>query len=609
MIKFAKLENSRIGLHLIHNRITNGFLFSLFFIVLSLLAAGNWYSLSAMKTDSDDANSGISFTTEQANRTDEFKKYDGMVIRSITIDSRDVFGSSIDQPPESSITWYAKTGNFFHIKTRQWVIRAKLLFSKGQKLHSFDLNESERLLRESGLFTDARIVVKAAADAPDEVDVTVITRDRWSLQLPLNYTPSTNSGTLKVHELNFIGLGHRIDAVMNFSRQGNIVQDGSFSYAANNLEGSYIDGRIRYESIRDRRLRGIDFQRKFFSPHTRWAGGVELNWVNDVGEIYDGTTLIERIPYSFGQQDFWIGRSFAVSSDGKYRDHRLRLITAGRVSLYKFKNRPNTITYHYPIFDNSSLVLGAAGVNKIKYFREHYLNSFGTTEDVATGFRSLIISGVEEREFDKRFYGGIELLGAHWFQDFGYVGGRIAFGGFRSGADSQQKVFNVSALYYSPLFRQNQWKFRMVSSGDIKLGINRFEGEQIFLDRNTGMRGFSDRSLPGTRRVVMNLEARIFSPYAPLGFGIGGILFTDLGMIGNERNGLSHSRLYRSYGMGIRTQNLSLSRNIFELAGVFIPYNPDSGHSSLGVILSTKIELNFPDIAIGKPQIIPFEEQ
>ena len=131
------------------------------------------------------------------------KNLEGKIISKIFLRTLNVAGESIDRTSTDS-TWINNLANSFHYKTRNWVIRERLLFKEGEKLNYRTLYESERLMRSTNLFLDVKIKVFPSAISKDEVELVVITKDRWTLTYLASYKPGDKSGYLGLKDNNFI---------------------------------------------------------------------------------------------------------------------------------------------------------------------------------------------------------------------------------------------------------------------------------------------------------------------------------------------------------------------------------------------------------------------
>src|SRR5437870_12703143 len=77
---------------------------------------------------------------------------DPQVIDTIIIENRNIFDRE-DAAPD----WVARLANKLHMRTRQWVIRKRLLLNRGDPFDLARVEESERALRNLGVFRQVRV--------------------------------------------------------------------------------------------------------------------------------------------------------------------------------------------------------------------------------------------------------------------------------------------------------------------------------------------------------------------------------------------------------------------------------------------------------------------
>lgn len=97
--------------------------------------------------------------------------------------------------------------NWFHGRTREYVIRRELLFETGKPYVTARIEETMRNLRGMGIFAVVRIVA-VQTGKPGEVGVLVHTRDLWSLRPETNFNITRgviNSFLLRGTEINAFG--------------------------------------------------------------------------------------------------------------------------------------------------------------------------------------------------------------------------------------------------------------------------------------------------------------------------------------------------------------------------------------------------------------------
>jgi hypothetical protein len=528
--------------------------------------------------------------------------YEGRIIRNIFINVLDITDSVLDEENNKGESWIGKIGNALHFKTRSWVISNYMLFKVGDTVNTKILNDSERLLRESNFVLDARIKV-VPVEETDSADIMIYTQDKWTINLHMSYNTEHKNGYFGVTDDNFLGFGHTIDAIASYNEDPSIGWGYVFHYTANNIAGTYLNGKVIYEFDRSSDLKGFSFIRPFITTESKWAGGLELLW--DDGEwVYAQNGHINRIKFSLNNQDIWVGRFFPVLfGDDIFKD-KSNIFTAARISRSKFDGRPDVAPNKNRLFENKTLYLLSAGLINQRFYRDHYIDKFGTTEDVMIGGIFSLIGGSEVREFTDRTYGGMQGVISRRFENLGYLSAKLGWGGYRLNEKWEQNVFMTNLIFHSPLFRSEKWKYRIFMESSFMLGYNRFEGEQIYLDTETGIRGLPRYALSGTKRVTMNLEGRIFSPYKVFGFVIGGLLFTDFGLITNRYVKIAETPLYQSYGAGIRMRNEKIAGAQFQIALVYNPRLPETYDNHIKVIFKGTFVLGSRSFAFIKPDVI-----
>jgi hypothetical protein len=529
---------------------------------------------------------------------------EGKTIRNIFLKTLNVAGESIDGTHSDS-TWINTLANSVHHKTQNWVIRERLLFSKGEKLNYRDIYESERLLRSSDLFLDARINVFPSVGSRDEVDVEVITKDKWTLTYLASYKPGDKSGYLGIKDNNFIGLGHSADATITYSPDTTIGWGGKIGYTAANIRGSYIDLNLNYEANKKYDIKSISLTRPFITYETEWVAGVELKWERNTFEIFNQENELISEPLRRNSQDLWVGRVFPINIANGFKRGNSNLIASIRINSLNHLERPYN-PMEYRIFENSTMLLFGIGIVSRSFYKDKFVQQFGTTEDIPVGVEISLSTGPENRELSNRWYTGLEGVYSNWFDDYGYFSGRAGIGFFRNNNNWEQNTFRLSLLFNTYLYKWEIWKYRLFMNYDLLLGYNRISGERTYLYSGTGLRGLNKSSVAGTKRMVLNLEARVFSPYELLGFVIGGIAFTDFGLIAAPNRSFFSSRFYQAYGTGLRVKNESIINAAFELVFVFNPYSPQNKGANFSVLLSTNFAIGIREIGYSKPFVEPF---
>jgi hypothetical protein len=476
---------------------------------------------------------------------------------------------------------------------------------KEKKLSFRELYESERLLRRTNLFLEVRIKIYDVPGSPSEADIEVITKDRWTLTYLAKYDPGDKSGNMGLKDINFIGLGHRADAVVTYNDDPSVSWGGRFRYIVPNIRGSFINAALRLEANKKSSIKSLSLTRPFITYTKEWVGGVELKWEQNTIDIRDTNNILVSKRLNKKNQDLWAGKVFQIDINNKIFKKNSNLVTSARVFSESFTKRPYN-PFNYRIFENSTILLLGAGVITRSYYTDRYVEDFGTTEDIPVGGSLNFSTGPEERELSNRWYLGFETIYSDWVDDYGYFSGRLGFGSFKNNNNWEQNTFNLNFLYHTYLYRWKIWTYRLFARYDLLLGSDRLSGEKTYLYSRTGLRGIENSIPDGNKKMTLNLESRIFSPYELLGFLIGGITFTDFGLIADEGRSLLSSRFYQAYGAGLRIKNESIINAAFEIVFIFNPYNPKNKGAGFSVLLSSNFAIGIRDVGYAKPFVEPF---
>jgi hypothetical protein len=539
------------------------------------------------------------------NKIEELESFNGKIIRHIYINIRDVSDKPVNEDSDWKPSWIGTVGNSLHIKSKNWVVKNKLLFGEGDSLNSQLLYESERLLRSNPQILDAKINAVPIKNLKDSVDINVIVQDKWTLSLNVSYNTNYKSGYLGLNDENFLGLGHLIKTRYTHDEDKTIGSGGKFQYTATNIAGSFIDADGRIETDNSSNFESISFSRPFLSIYIPWSGSLTFSWLNDLFKYSNDSAGTINYPFKEVTQDIWVGKTFRLGLLSKELKNNSEMFTSARVEHIDHPEKPDNEGISSTIFDSYTRYLFSTGFLDRYYYKDKLVNDFGITEDIPVGGIFSITFGKDIRTSGDRWYSGLEAIISKRIIGFGYASADFKLGGFRNSGKWEQNIFNSNFIYHSELFNYNNWKCRLFLQTDFLYGFNRLKGEQIYLNTESGIRGLDGFLLYGTKRITLNLEARVFSPFTLLGFILGGIVFSDYGIISNSDANLSRSKLYQSYGMGFRTRNQSITNTDFVISVAYIP-NGISTAVTFKILFSTSVIFGSRDFGLSSPAIFKF---
>jgi hypothetical protein len=183
------------------------------------------------------------------------------------IDTVIVVSHNVFDPPDGTPAIVAKLGNALHITTHPAVIRRLLLVGAGSPLDSARLVESERALRELGVFRSVRIDTSRVGD---RLALRVETADGWSTSPQLNFASSAGSTTWSAAmvERNFLGLATLVSASYGVTPDRHSLD---LQFASPGLVFRHAPLVIAYSHLSDGDAAVWGYGRPFYRTDARWA--------------------------------------------------------------------------------------------------------------------------------------------------------------------------------------------------------------------------------------------------------------------------------------------------------------------------------------------------
>lgn len=531
-----------------------------------------------------------------------YARYEGKIIRNITITTLDPFGYSISDTNAYPRSYLEKSGNTLHIKTQQFAIRNQLLIHRNDLFDSLLVKESERLVRSQNYIHDVIITAALTGTTSDSVDVYVNTIDLWSIVADGGLT--NEKINLKLSDKNLAGFGHTFSYSIT---QNYLNGDHAFSayYLVPNIKNTYISTRLSYSVDEiNNYVKGINIERPFFSPVARWAGGILVSQIRQPGWIYKNDTTRLPLTSSYNIQDFWAAAAWQVFKGKSVTDRTTKLIFSGRMLNIRYLEKPIEQPDLMEYYTSEMFYLSGLGISSRKYVKQSYVFRFGVTEDVPVGLAYGIVGGYQLKNSD-RWYWGLYHSWGNFFK-WGYFGSNIQYGTFINSSISSQSVFSASINYFSGLFGIGNWKFRQFVKPELTIGVNRASYERLTLNDGYGINGFNSNELSGTRRFVFIIQTQSYAPWNLLGFRFGPYINFSFGILGDESTGFSKNRMYPEFGLGVLIRNDYLVFRNMQISFAFYPSIPGKGDNIFKVNPLRTTDFGFPDFVIGKPDVVQF---
>lgn len=546
----------------------------------------------------------------------DFSPFEGKIIRSISIKTHDPFGFSFTDSTERANSWIEKTGNNIHIKTKQHVIRDLLLIEKGEPLDILKVDESARLIRSQNYIRSVEITAKNVENAADSVDVFVTVLDSWSL-IP-RASVSTSKTSIKLKDRNFLGFGHQFDNSIT-----NRMDDGktgyNISYTVPNWKNTYINSSIGYNiDLNGFYVKRFHTERPFYSPLTRWAGGVYLDEVYRKEWLLDENDILGEQNFKYQSQDIWAGHSFEIFDGNTEKERTSHLISSVRLLNLNYEESPSASYDSIGYFSSETFYMGSIGLASRQFVQDSYIFRDGIVEDVPIGTVIATMAGYQRKNKRDRLYLGAKISHGNYFS-WGYLSTNLEYGTFLHNKEREQTTYSIQANYFTNLIPLGEkWKMRQFIKPHFVIGTNRLNsvGDRLTLNENNrfpgvygnesqrlnsaGIPGF-DSDLLGTKKFVLSFQSQFYSPWEVLGFRLNPYINITSALLGDEGVNISKNKLYSAFGLGCIIRNDYLVFGAFQISISYYPSIPGNGNHVFNSNSFSTEDFGFQDFQLGKP--------
>lgn len=530
-----------------------------------------------------------------------FQQFEGKRIQQISIHKLPLFGPTVNDTTKRPTNWWQRLGNAAHFQTRDWVISKNLLFKEGETVNPELFYDNERLLRRLSYIRDARIILVPLSDSPDEVAVQIVTQDVFPLSIDVG-RGHFSSYSLAIQNNNIFGVGHRLTSEALYRRDGSPVLGYGGAYMVENVNGTFINASINGSYTDVRRGGGFSLQRPFFTPDIRWAGGLEVQRIEQINVVLHRNPALDTLVwYGNDNFDLWLGHAVPLNNRSSYMKGRESLVLGARGIRVFYHETPGGELQRNDFFLDRKLLLGSIGWVRRQYRRDALIYGFGRTEDVPLGASFNATYGVEHQQ-EIMYYGQLSGAWGSFSEKAGYLDFRAAVGQyFGVGEGASRRVRYGEFSWISPLLAKRSYKFRQLLMLNYLYGDKRYSYEFIGVG-DQEIRGLRGVHLRGTQRFNISVETIAFTPVQFVGFRLAGFVFADVAMLNNRPYLSMKGELLQGYGLGVRVRNENLVFKTFQLRFSYYP-NPGRG---FGVTLQGSPSSVFQDFLVGRPEVYPF---
>lgn len=540
-------------------------------------------------------------------KQDRINRFEGKIIRNVYYKTLDPFGTEVDDTLILRRGFIEDIGNKVNLGTRQSNIQSLILFKKGDKVDPLRVKESERLLRRQEYIRDARIIVPAKTKRnADSIDLIVVVQDRWSINASVG--ASTTSSDFRITESNLLGTGSRITQAGQYD-----ITKGKFSnwqgeLSDNNIKNTYIDGKLFYNISPLLRFHGINFNRTFFSPLTKWAGSAGISRYNENKEytVSDGIIIPATLLYNVS--DIWLGRSLKINQNEE-NGRTNSLVLGSRYVKVDYIERPDLSLDTLDSFRDVNLYLFSLGFSSRRYYKDKKIYRFGNTEDIPEGRSFNAIFGILDEGKIQYIYNALRYSAGQHIMNFGYLSGSVQYGVFYNDYIASRGVFNVDVSYFSDLWSRGKWNMRQFVYFQVTNGLNRLSTESVTLNgRGTeGLYGFNSFTVLGKNKSLLKLESIIYTPFNFAGIQVASVVFAGFGKIGSPLYAnVNPNTIYQAYGLGLLLRKENLVVNTIQITVGFYPNIPTGTGTNFKYNPIGINNLNLRDFDVSKPELINY---
>jgi hypothetical protein len=538
-----------------------------------------------------------------------FLKFKGKSIRAIVSMG---FGSNIYDTTIEKNSFGIRIANAFHKNTRAEVIRRSLFFTQGTPLYPYLLADNERYLRQIEYIQDARISVMYVPGSLDSVDVTVITKDVFSIGGKLDISSSTR-GRMEVKEENFNGSGNRVLVSGFYEKDRQPRMACSAELVQRNIEGSFINwttGFINYgEAYNSGRMEAINFYSKLekplVTPYKPSTGAIEVNYYNSSNVYINDSVFKHDFKFQYYTLDGWFGYSLD-SKRALYANREIRIHTFAAIRAFSqlFLTVPDGLSAYNYNYANYTGALASINIFKQVFYKTSFLYGFGRNEDVPEGFSASITTGILKKQTFTRPYSGIDVEITNFKNKGFHSNFTLRAGGFfyRKRFEDLDLLFNVE--HFTRLKRTGvNWYQRFFVNAGISAQVNPALNAPLFLNSVYGLPYFNSGNINADQRYAVKTESVFYNTKKILGFRLAPFVFADLSALKPIHQGLEKTDLYSAFGGGIRTRNENLVFGTIELKGYYFPRRLGDMHL-WKLELSSNIRFKYNSTFIKKPDFI-----
>lgn len=544
------------------------------------------------------------YVDKKALALDYFNQFEGKIIAQVHIEALDVFGPSFENPAKTADSWIERTANTIHTKSNLKTIEKQLLFKTGDVLDPEQMYENERIIRQLPYIKDVKFVVEQDSLYSAFVNITVLTKDRFSFGASGGVN-GTTSGDIELYNKNIFGIGHEFS--VKFVGHVNKEPYLGFEtrYKINNIAGRFLDMELAYlNTYRDEGFHYV-LEKPFITEEIKWGYGLRFSRMFRTTRITEEDPIVLEDPIDESYNNIWLGHSFNLSP---HRENLTQLTLVASIHNLNFFEKPDVEPGNQYLFANRTMYMAGINLSQRRYIQDQLIYSYGITEDIPEGYKHELLYGYDANEFgDRHYFQFATSNGNLLLSRKGYLFMSTGIGGFLNNrGEFEQGQLQANLEFITKLVTAGSKRVRTFMNVDYTLGIKRYPLEYLSLGRFDHIRGFGSRTAIGQQRLALKLEHVVFLPRQFYKFNMAIFGFADLGIIGDSQQLIFTEDYYSGIGLGIRFHNENLVFETFRLRLAFYPFHPKD-MNFFGFVLDEQSKRRFMSFEPVQPLPMPFE--
>lgn len=505
-----------------------------------------------------------------------------------------------------------KVADAFHLNTRKDVIEKNLFFKKGDRVYPFELSDNERFLREQDFIRDALIVVLPDVEDTNQVYISVLVRDVFSLGGSASGKPFDELD-VEVKDENIFGTGNRVSLYGLYDEERKPQWGYGFEYLQRNIRGSFWNWNLGMKTYEDAfnsgRAEELDiftgFQRELYSRYTLWTGEVDVHLKSTKNYYIKDSLFKSDYQYKKFESDAWLGLNIGANKaklTDKYSRIRHFVALRGFYNHYFELPKKYQQEYHYNYADFKGMLAGYT-MYRQNFYKTSFIYGFGRQEDVPVGFSVSLLGGYTIKQNRERPYYGMSSEGSVYSKKGNYYTGYVRVGGYRHNRSWEDIDFLIGVEQITKLRKiAPNWRNRGFMSVAFAKQVNPLLNTPLFIDSDYGMPYFN-KLVEGNMRLLTKTELAFYHLKRFWGFRIAPFVFGDWTLMTPVNEAMKHSNGYTAFGGGFRTRNENLIFGTIELKGYYFPRTVGD-MKNFKIDISTNVRFRYNSRFVKKPEFV-----